>query len=295
MNNFHAPSPLLALAGCLTAATVLAQSIPGNRPDIDLDLNRDGRTDFVLALRYWGFAPETPNQLHHLLKGSGSNQVWSVAASGRPATVDATGAWIPPIDGSQLWTQPPLEGFLLQDYLANGGDPRFGGGFIRRDGPLARNTEGWVDHPTPPTHLVVRFMTDTGWQLGWIRLMTFKYRGEPWWPGPFDTFPPIPPGTVRALDFGVAESTGTPTLVIGSNSTWPTSGLSLDRYVEPRDGTPYLRVRLSPARSWETLETAPSFDSTTWTEVGRQGAEAFIQLKRLDGPEDFSPRFFRLR
>lgn len=292
------PRPILRVLswiGCLLSGSALAQNPSPSRPDLPLDLNSDGRTDFVLSMNYSGFAPETPNKLRHLLKPSGSNQVWTVTASGQPATFDAPGEWSASNASEQQWAEAPASGFELQQYDSSGGDPRFGGGFIRRDGPLARSTPGFVDHPTPPCFVVVRFGTDAGWQLGWIQLMTFKHRNEPWSPMPFDRFPPIPPGEVRPLDMGTASTPTASTLTLGANSAWPTRALSIARVVDPGSDAPYLRLQLAPARAWEPLEMAPRIDATDWTRVPTQDGAGRVYLRNWDGSDDLSPKFFRLR
>ena len=102
------PRPILRVfswIGCLLSGSALAQNPSPSRPDLPLDLNSDGRTDFVLSMNYSGFAPETPNKLRHLLKPSGSNQVWTVTASGQPATFEAPGDWSASNASEQQWAE----------------------------------------------------------------------------------------------------------------------------------------------------------------------------------------------
>lgn len=249
--------------------------------------------DFVFSTSYDGFSPEFPNLLRHYLKTTGSNQVWTVTSTAQPAMVDLEGPWTEPSDGSGKWAASSGTGFIMQDFDPVPGDPRFGGGSVRREGALARLTDGFVDHPTPPTFLIVRFGTATGWRLGWLRVSTFKNMYAPWTPGMFGL--PFLAADPKLLDMGVAPGTGSGALVVGGNSTRPRVGISLSRYVHPISKDPFLRVRLDPARSWESLEMAPRFDATVWTVVGTSMGEAFIPLRNLPAPEDTSPKFFRLR
>jgi hypothetical protein len=285
----------LPLGLFLVSWTVVATDL--RRPPLPIDLDGDGVAEIELSTFSRGFSIEFPNDFAHVLKTRGSTEVWVDKSTGKPAVYPQPGAWTPETDGTREW-RTGTNGFALQRYTVQGGDPRFGGGFVQRDGTLSVSQQPGSEVPPPAkVFLVVRSQTPTGWRLGWLQMPTFSPEWKPWNPGPVGSVPPFGPVDLRPLDAGSEPQPGATVQTLGSASVWPKGGMKVERRVDPTSGSAFLEVRWPKVQGWEKLEMAPTFNATQWTPVDSLDlGMARINLDNGDPlTEDRSPKFFRLR
>ncbi len=286
---------LLPLGLFLVSLTVAAADL--RRTPLPIDLDGDGVAEIELSTVSQGFSIEYPNLFEHLLKTRGTTEVWVDKGTGMPAVYPQPGAWTPESDGTREWRADPA-GYALQRYVLNGGDPRFGGGSVARNGTLGISQQPGSEVPPPEkVFLVVRYQTAAGLRLGWLHMPTFLPSWQPWSPGPFGSIPPFGPVDLKPLDAGSEPQPGATLQTLGSASVWPKGGMKVERRVDPTSGSAFLEVRWPKVQGWEKLEMAPTFNATQWTPVGSLDlGMARINLDNGDPrTEDRSPKFFRLR